>query len=102
MPSTAALGNYSGASLTLVRNGGVSTEDVFAFNDGNGITLSGGNLIKNAQVIATFDITTTPGQLVITFTGANGEIPTSTDVDNILRQITYANSSDTAADVGTD
>ena len=54
----------------------------------------GGNLIKNGQVIATFDTTTTPGELVITFTDANGEIPTSTDVDNILRQITYANSSD--------
>ena len=89
------LGNYSGASLTLVRNGGVSTEDVFAFNDGNGITFSGGTLIKNAQVIATFDTTTTTGELVINFTDANGEIPNSTDVDNILQQITYANSSDT-------
>ncbi|MCA9127761.1 MAG: cadherin-like domain-containing protein [Planctomycetales bacterium] len=88
-------GNYSGASLTIVRNGGASTEDVLSFNDGNGITLSGGNLLKNSQVIATFDITSTPGQLAITFTDANGEIPTSADVDNILRQITYANSSDT-------
>ncbi|MCP4967356.1 MAG: hypothetical protein GY926_19260, partial [bacterium] len=88
------LGNYDGASLTLVRNGGVSTEDVFSFSDGNGITLSGGNLIKNSQIIASFDITTTAGELVITFTNANGETPTSVDVDNILRQITYANSSE--------
>ncbi|MCA9063581.1 MAG: cadherin domain-containing protein, partial [Planctomycetaceae bacterium] len=87
-------GNYSGSSLTIVRNGGASTEDVLSFNDGNGITLSGGNLIKNSQVIATFDITSTAGELVITFTDANGEIPTSADVDNTLRQITYANSSD--------
>ena len=87
-------GNYSGASLALVRSGGVSTEDIFAFNDGNGITFSGGNLIKNAKVIATFDTTTTTGELVITFTDANSEIPNSTDVDNILQQITYANSSD--------
>ncbi len=89
------LGDYDGASLTLVRNGGVSTEDILSFNDGNGITLVGSNLIKNSQTIATFDITTTPGQLVITFTNVNGETPTSTDVDNILHQITYANSSDT-------
>ena len=89
------LGDYDGASLTLVRNGGASTEDILGFNDGNGITLVGTNLIKNSQTIATFDITTTPGQLVITFTNTNGETPTSTDVDNILRQITYANSSDT-------
>ncbi|MCP4309551.1 MAG: hypothetical protein GY788_32675, partial [bacterium] len=87
------LGNYDGAGLTLVRDGGANSDDVLSFNDGNGITLSGSNLIKNSQVIATFDITTTPGELVITFTDANGEIPTSTDVDNILRQITYANSS---------
>ncbi|MEZ6057924.1 MAG: tandem-95 repeat protein [Planctomycetaceae bacterium] len=89
-----SLGNYSSSSLTIVRNGGVNTQDILSFNDGNGITLSGGNLIKNSQVIATFDTTSTNGQLVISFTDANGEIPTSADVDNILRQITYANSSD--------
>ena len=88
-------GDYDGASITLVRNAGVSTEDIFSFNDANGITLSGGNLIKNSQIIGSFDITTTLGQLVISFTNANGETPTSVDVDNILRQITYANSSDT-------
>ena len=86
-------GDYSGASLTLVRNTGATAEDVFDYNDGNGITLVGGNLIKNGAAIASFD-TTTPGQLVITFTNVNGEIPTSSDVDNILHQIIYANSSD--------
>ncbi|MCP3956139.1 MAG: hypothetical protein GY697_28585, partial [Desulfobacterales bacterium] len=30
-------GNYNGASVTLVRDGGVSTDDVFSFSDGNGI-----------------------------------------------------------------
>jgi hypothetical protein len=88
-------GNYHGASVTLVRNGGAAGEDVFSFNDGNGITLVGADLIKNSQIIASFDTTSTPGQLVVTFTDANGEIPTSVDVDNILRQITYSNSSDT-------
>ena len=87
-------GNFDGASLTIVRNGGANSDDVLSFNDGNGITLSGANLIKNSQIIATFDTTTTAGELVLTFTDANGETPTSTDVDNILRQITYANSSD--------
>ncbi|MCP4103071.1 MAG: BspA family leucine-rich repeat surface protein, partial [Lentisphaerae bacterium] len=86
--------DYNGASVTLVRNGGVSTDDVFSFTTANGISLSGSNLIKNAQTIASFDITTTPGELVITFTNANTETPTSADVDNILQQITYENSSD--------
>ena len=87
-------GNYSGASLTIVRDGGTNADDILSFTDGNGITLVGGNLIKNVQVIASFDTTTTAGELVISFTDANGEIPTSADVDNILRQITYANNSD--------
>ena len=95
MLSMAGLGNYDGASLTIVRNGGASADDVFDFKAGGGITLVGGNLIKNSQIIATFDTTTTPGELVITFTDANGEIPTSIDVDSILSQITYANSSGT-------
>ncbi|MCP3993695.1 MAG: DUF4347 domain-containing protein, partial [bacterium] len=44
-----ALNDYHGASVTLVRNGGVSTDDVFSFTTANGISLSGSNLIKNAQ-----------------------------------------------------
>jgi len=88
-------GNFAGASATLVRNGGINADDVFGFNDNNGITLSGGNLLKNSQIVATFDTTSSVGELVITFTDANGEIPTSTDVANILRQITYANSNNT-------
>ena len=88
-------GDYHDASVTLVRNGGVSTEDIFSFSDGNGITLVGGTVLQKAgATIASFNITTTPGQLVITFTNANGQTPTSTDVDNILRQISYENSSD--------
>ncbi|MES9926148.1 MAG: FG-GAP-like repeat-containing protein, partial [Candidatus Thiodiazotropha endolucinida] len=89
------LGDYDGASVTLVRNGAANGDDVFSFNDGNGITLSGGNLIKSSQIIASFDTTTTAGELVITFTNANGQTPTSADVDNILRQITYSNTNDT-------
>ncbi|MFC1336271.1 MAG: DUF4347 domain-containing protein, partial [gamma proteobacterium symbiont of Clathrolucina costata] len=87
-------GDYNGASLTLVRNGAANSDDVFSFNDGNGITLSGSNLIKSSQIIASFDTTSTAGELVITFTNANSQTPTSADVDNILRQITYSNSND--------
>ncbi|MCP4967101.1 MAG: hypothetical protein GY926_17940, partial [bacterium] len=93
-------GDYNGASVTLNRNGGVSTEDVFSFSDGNGITLETSTslnktvLQKSGATIAIFDTTTIPGELRVTFTNANGETPTSADVDNILRQISYANSSD--------
>lgn len=88
-------GNYAGTSLTIVRNGGADAEDVLSFNDGNGITLIGNSLIKNGLSIGFLDTFTTAGELVVYFTDASGEIPTSSDVDNILRQITYENSSDT-------
>ncbi|MCP3993689.1 MAG: hypothetical protein GY722_01290, partial [bacterium] len=94
------LGNYNDASVTLGRNGGISTEDVFSFSDGNGITLETSTslnktvLQKSGATIAIFDTTTIPGELRITFTNSGGQTPTSADVDNILRQITYSNSSD--------
>ncbi|EMI46059.1 LamG-like jellyroll fold domain-containing protein [Rhodopirellula sp. SWK7] len=87
-------GNYSGAVLTLGRETALSDEDVFSFNDGNGISLSGSNLIKNGEIIASFDTAGTDGELTIAFTDANGEVPTTADVNNILQQITYANASD--------
>ena len=86
--------NFSGATLTIVRNGGANSEDMLSFNDGNGITLSSGHLSKNSQIIATFDTTSTAGELLISFTDANGETPTNNDVNVIMQQIAYANSSD--------
>ncbi|WP_271411397.1 DUF4347 domain-containing protein [Pseudomonas sp. Q1-7] len=86
-------GNYNGASLVLVRNGGANAQDVFGFSDGNGITRSGSQLIKNGQVIASFD-TATSGQLTLTFSDAGGQVPTTADVTAVLRQITYASTSD--------
>ncbi|MCM2371762.1 LamG-like jellyroll fold domain-containing protein, partial [Aporhodopirellula aestuarii] len=90
-----ALDNYSGSSIYLYRDTAVTAEDIWGFNDGNGITLSGSSLLKNGQVIATFDITTTPGLLQLTFTDVNGETPTQSDVNSVIRQLTYENTSDT-------
>lgn len=86
--------NFANASLIVVRDSGANTQDIFSFVDGNGITRSGNNLLKNGQVIATFT-QSTPGALLIVFTDADGQTPTQIDVDNILRQIAYSNSSDT-------
>ncbi|EFL88256.1 tandem-95 repeat protein, partial [Ahrensia sp. R2A130] len=88
-------GDYDGATVTLLRNAGANADDVLGFQNGSNIALVGGNLVKNGQVIATFDTITTAGELTITFTNANGELPDSVDVDNILSQITYSNSSPT-------
>ncbi|MEJ2043084.1 MAG: cadherin-like domain-containing protein, partial [Reinekea sp.] len=88
-------GNYAGASLTIARNGGTNANDSFGFSDDNGISLSGGDLIKNSLTIASFDDNN--GTLTVTFTDANGETPTSADVDAVLQQISYLNSSDNPA-----
>ncbi|MGL6111744.1 MAG: DUF4347 domain-containing protein, partial [Rubrivivax sp.] len=87
------LGNYSGASVVLERNGGTRADDVFSFADGSGITRVGNSLVKNGAVIASFD-TSLAGRLAIVFTAVNGEVPTSLDVDAILQQILYRNTSD--------
>lgn len=93
--------NFTGVTLTLSRNGGVNSDDSYSFEAGNGIDLrtwsTGGPanyaLEKNNSDIAVLNVDTA-GQLVITFTDSDGEIPTQTVVNNVLRQLTYANSSD--------
>jgi large repetitive protein len=85
-------GNYNGASVTMARNGGADASDTFGFVDGSGISLVAGELIKNGQVIATFD-TATAGQLMVTYTDANGELPERSDVNAVMQQITYATAS---------
>ncbi len=92
-----AEGNYADATLTIARDTGANSEDVLSFSDANGITLSEGNLVKNGAIIANFDTSSTTGKLEITFTDDQGVTPTSADVNNILSQITYANSSDAPA-----
>ena len=49
------------------------------------------NCSKTVLLVASFDTTTTSGQLVITFTDANGETPTNDDVNAIMQQIAYSN-----------
>ena len=85
------LGNYDGASLTVQRTGMASTEDSFGFTNGNGLTLVGGTIQKAGATIAFFS--NAGGTLTVNFTDAFGQIPTPADVDNILQQITYANTS---------
>ncbi|MCP4966187.1 MAG: hypothetical protein GY926_13250, partial [bacterium] len=83
------LGNYDGASLTLVRNGGASTEDVFS-NAGLLSTLTeSGALVYNGTTIGTVT-TNSGGTLVLSF-NTNA---TSALVDSTLQAIAYSNSSD--------
>jgi len=94
-PELSASNDFSGATLSIGRDGGFNADDVFGFNDGNGITLVGSDLVKNGSVIATFDNVSVPGRLLIFFTGAAGETPTNADVNAVMQQLTYSNVNDT-------
>ncbi|MCP4388273.1 MAG: VCBS repeat-containing protein, partial [Gammaproteobacteria bacterium] len=83
------LGNYDGASLTLVRNGGVNADDVFSNTGSLGTLTQGGNLVYGATTIGTVT-TNSGGTLVLSF-NTNA---TSALVDSTLQSIAYSNTSD--------
>ncbi|MEQ1848355.1 MAG: hypothetical protein ABL983_22580, partial [Nitrospira sp.] len=81
-----ALNNFSGATLTLVRNGGATAEDVFSAT--GTLSLSGGNVVVSGTTIGTY--TNSGGTLAFTFNGN----ATQTLVNSAMQQIAYSNSSD--------
>ncbi|VXD00606.1 6-phosphogluconolactonase, cycloisomerase 2 family [Pseudomonas sp. 8Z] len=85
-------GNYDGATLTITLGEGSTAADSLGLQTGNGLTLDGSNLQKDGVTIG--QVTMANGTLSITFSDAAGTRPTTADVQNTLRQITYANSSD--------
>lgn len=82
-----ALNNFSGATLTLARNGGANPEDVFSAT--GTLSLSSGNLIVSGTTIGTYS--NSSGTLAFMF-NSNA---TQTLVNSAMQQITYSNSSDT-------
>ncbi|UTW59413.1 DUF4347 domain-containing protein [Kordiimonas sp. SCSIO 12603] len=87
-------GDYSGATLTIVRNGGANASDAYAFTTGGNLTVSGNNISAGGNVIATFDTGSVNGQLTVTFAD-NGTTPTTALVNEVLQAVRYSNSSDT-------
>ncbi|TNE61648.1 MAG: DUF4347 domain-containing protein, partial [Alphaproteobacteria bacterium] len=87
-----AANDYTGASLTIARNGGANADDSFSLDTGNGatFTVSGSNILSNGDIFATFS--SSNGTLTIDFTGA-GATPTGALVDDLLQHIQYSNSS---------
>lgn len=88
-------GNYDGATLTLTLGEGKSAADILGFKAGNGLSLAGESLQKDGTTIG--QVSVADGVMTIRFTDAHGVIPNTADVQNALRQITYANSSDVPA-----
>ncbi|MCP4370280.1 MAG: hemolysin-type calcium-binding region, partial [Deltaproteobacteria bacterium] len=82
-------GNYSGASLTLVRNGGANSDDVYSETGTLSALTESGNLVVGATTIGTVT-TNSGGTLVLTFNSS----ATTALVNSALQQIAYSNSSD--------
>ncbi|AFR02113.1 hypothetical protein PEC301653_05230 [Pectobacterium carotovorum subsp. carotovorum] len=81
------VGDYNGATITVGRQEGGQPEDTFGFKTDNGLALNGNTIVKGGTAIATF--TQVDGVLTVTFTAS----VTQADAQNVLRQITYQNTS---------
>ncbi|ATV43986.1 beta-propeller fold lactonase family protein [Pectobacterium brasiliense] len=81
------VGDYNGATITVGRQEGGQPEDTFGLKADNGLTLDGDTILKGGVAIATF--TQVDGVLTVTFTAS----VTQADAQNVLRQITYHNTS---------
>lgn len=86
-------GNFAGASLVLVRNGGANASDVFSMVDGGNLTLNGSNIESGGNVIGSFD-TSVAGQLTISF---HTNPSTTALVNEVMQAIRYSNSSNDPA-----
>ena len=83
------IGDYNNASLTINRNGGASTQDVFGHSGLLGALTEGNTFSYNSNSMGTVT-TNSAGTLKLTFnTNANSAI-----VDSVAQAITYANNSD--------
>lgn len=80
-------GNYNGATISVVRDGGSNAADTYGFSDGNGLTYSDGVIALDGTAIAT--LTNENGVLSIVFTA---DVSTAT-ANQVLQQITYTNTS---------
>ena len=83
------VGNYNGASITVARNGGASSNDIFGNSGLLGTLTQGQNFTYNGTTIGSVT-TNSGGTLTLTFNSNT----TSAIVDAVLQSLTYANSSD--------
>ncbi|MFJ5401391.1 beta-propeller fold lactonase family protein [Pectobacterium sp. CHL-2024] len=89
-PELDAADDYKGATITVSRNGDASANDHFAFQSGEGLTLSDNSIVYQGATIATFNVS--EGAVTIVFT----ETVTKTVANQVLHQVTYRNEGDTA------
>ncbi len=89
-------GDYNGALLLLMRNGGFDANDTFSIFTGGNLIVAGSNIFAGGNIFAIFD-TASNGRLTISFTSANGTTPTTALVNEVMQAIRYANSNNDPA-----
>ncbi|MGM3188456.1 DUF4347 domain-containing protein, partial [Musicola paradisiaca] len=82
-------GNYNGASITIARNGGASSNDIFGNSELLGALMQGQNFTYNGTTVGSVTANAS-GTLTLTF-NSNA---TSAIVNAVLQSLTYTNSSD--------
>ncbi|HYC48023.1 MAG TPA: hypothetical protein VED01_21325 [Burkholderiales bacterium] len=85
----ASQGNYAGASLTLVRNGGANAHDVFSATGALGPLTQDAALVYSAVNVGTVT-TNAGGTLVLSFNSNAAQA----SIDGVLQSIGYSNTSD--------
>uniref|UniRef100_UPI00262434A2 DUF4347 domain-containing protein n=1 Tax=Zoogloea sp. TaxID=49181 RepID=UPI00262434A2 len=85
-----AANNFNGATLTLVRSGGASAQDVFSATGNLAALTQGGNLVLSGITVGTVT-THSAGTLLLTFNSS----ATQARINEVMNSIAYANSSDT-------
>jgi len=83
-----AANNFSGATLSIVRNGGANSQDLFSATGTLGALTQGSNLVVGGTTIGTVT-TNSIGSLVLTFNSS----ATNALVNSAMQQIAYANAS---------
>lgn len=84
-----SLGNYSGATLTIARQGGAVSSDVFSFNTTGALfTVNGSTLQSGGLTFANF--TNSNGELEITFNSLS-TAATTVLVNDVVQRILYRN-----------
>ncbi len=86
-PELDAIGNWNGATLTLVRNGGANSGDSFTNSGTLASLVEGASLVVGGTTIGTVT-TNSSGRLVLTFNAA----ATNSLVQSAIQQIAYSNS----------
>jgi len=85
------LGDFGGSRLIIERNTGANPDDTYNIQGTHGFSIIGNEVFLNGSLFADW-VTGTPGQLEIIFNdSAAYTTQTTADINNFVRQISYAN-----------